>query len=95
MHPAWVRDLRDRCEATETAYLFKQWGNWIPQAHRMDPWWGQNPDAWVNEVTGETVLEGDPKLDKGSWAGVWRADKKLTGRGLDGRTWDGYPAGAP
>lgn len=26
MHPDWVRDLRDRCEGTPTAFFFKQWG---------------------------------------------------------------------
>lgn len=26
MHPAWVRDLRDRCAASGTAFFFKQWG---------------------------------------------------------------------
>jgi protein gp37 len=28
MHPAWVRDIRDRCVAASIPFLFKQWGEW-------------------------------------------------------------------
>jgi protein gp37 len=29
MHPAWVRSLRDQCAAAGTAFLFKQWGEFV------------------------------------------------------------------
>lgn len=29
MHPDWVRTVRDQCAASETPFLFKQWGEWI------------------------------------------------------------------
>lgn len=32
MHPQWVRNLRDVCEKSQTAFFFKQWGNWMPVA---------------------------------------------------------------
>ena len=28
MHPNWVTDLRDQCQAAEVAFHFKQWGEW-------------------------------------------------------------------
>jgi protein gp37 len=28
MHPAWVRDIRDRCADAGVAFFFKQWGDW-------------------------------------------------------------------
>ena len=28
MHPKWVRDIRDQCEAAGVAFFFKQWGGW-------------------------------------------------------------------
>lgn len=28
MHPEWVRDLRDRCQAAAIPFFFKQWGSW-------------------------------------------------------------------
>ena len=31
-HPTWYRSLRDDCEATGTAFLFKQWGEYRPAA---------------------------------------------------------------
>jgi protein gp37 len=30
--PAWVRDLRDRCNGAGTAFFFKQWGGQTPKA---------------------------------------------------------------
>lgn len=30
--PAWVRDIRDACAATETAFFHKQWGGRTPKA---------------------------------------------------------------
>uniref|UniRef100_UPI003F743E7B DUF5131 family protein n=1 Tax=Methylocaldum sp. GT1BB TaxID=3438963 RepID=UPI003F743E7B len=30
MRPDWVRALRDECAALETAFFFKQWGEWAP-----------------------------------------------------------------
>ena len=28
MHPDWVRDIRDRCQAARIPFFFKQWGTW-------------------------------------------------------------------
>jgi protein gp37 len=30
MHPDWVRSLRDQCQAADTPFFFKQWGEWYP-----------------------------------------------------------------
>lgn len=32
MHPDWPRGLQQACQATGVAYLFKQWGEWVPCA---------------------------------------------------------------
>jgi protein gp37 len=29
MHPDWARSIRDQCAAAGTAFLFKQWGEWV------------------------------------------------------------------
>ncbi|MEU4338940.1 phage Gp37/Gp68 family protein [Micromonospora lupini] len=34
--PAWVRDLRDQCQADEVAFFFKQWGGRTPKAGGRD-----------------------------------------------------------
>lgn len=31
MHPDWARSLRDQCQAAGVAFLFKQWGEYIPE----------------------------------------------------------------
>lgn len=30
MHPDWVRNIRNQCEATGTKFFFKQWGEYLP-----------------------------------------------------------------
>ena len=30
LDPAWARSLRDQCLKANTAFHFKQWGNWLP-----------------------------------------------------------------
>ncbi|WP_331373820.1 DUF5131 family protein [Sinorhizobium chiapasense] len=30
LHPAWASNLRRQCRDTGTAFLFKQWGEWLP-----------------------------------------------------------------
>jgi protein gp37 len=35
MHPAWVRLLRDQCEACQVHFYFKQWGEWVPRSGKV------------------------------------------------------------
>lgn len=71
MHPDWARSLRDQCQQTGTAYLFKQWGahRWVTGSR-----WDEPTQCWVDH-------------------GIvpQRVPKKLSGRSLDGRTWDEFP----
>jgi len=46
MHPQWVRDIRDQCQAAHVPFFFKQWGAWahIPSDTRYPlpqnlHWW--------------------------------------------------------
>lgn len=103
MHPAWVRDLRDRstgrcsacgdtreeCEALAVtdhpfwpvAFHFKQWGEWCPAQNGDLP--GQRYEFPGLTASG---LFSSPE------AIMRRAGKKASGRVLDGRTWDEWPA---
>jgi protein gp37 len=81
----WARSLRDQCEPWPTAFLFKQWGEWVPEktlsvGHLSDP----------RERHGEIVEDGiHPDI---TWRRLYRrVGKKAAGRELDGRTWDEYP----
>ncbi|MFC8847711.1 MULTISPECIES: DUF5131 family protein [unclassified Micromonospora] len=45
--PAWVRQLRDQCQADEVAFFFKQWGGRTPKAGGRDldgETWDEMPD---------------------------------------------------
>lgn len=85
MSPGWARDLRDRCQESGTAYFFKQWGSWAPYQYVGSGVQGQGKLPESNG--GNYVL-----TDDGHW--LVRRNKKLTGRLLDGRTWDEYPTAA-
>ena len=36
MHPDWVREIRDQCNAARIPFLFKQWGSWAPISEMSD-----------------------------------------------------------
>lgn len=76
MNPAWVEGLRDQCEAAGTAFHFKQWGHWGPDAKNAPK------SAHRVDVIGR---DGRPVT-------LVRLGKHATGRRLDGRTWDELPA---
>lgn len=83
MHPAWVRDLRDRCRAAEVAFFFKQWGAWRPR---------RGAEAWVDldgSFGGRDELRSAARLAP---ATVEQIGKARAGRRLDRRTWDQLPS---
>jgi protein gp37 len=106
MHPDWARSLRDQCTAAGVAYHFKQWGNWWPvgplyEQHDDD---GEADDARMDAVAWEmdgrevVQLESSGYIardhqpgDLRTWLMAHRG-KKASGRELDGRTWDEFPA---
>lgn len=45
MHPAWVRGLRDQCQATDTPFFFKSWGEWAS----LSEWPGSRLEPHVFE----------------------------------------------
>ncbi len=75
MHPDWVQDIRDRCQAARVPFFFKQWGEYYPL---LD---------WLAEGFGAPVHYG--LLEDGTE--MARVGRHYAGRLLDGRTWDEYP----
>ncbi len=99
MHPAWVRSLRDQCEATGVAFLHKQWGNFSPYVptspHPFDPDrtvpdWG-HPHVFVSYADGTVVTTAADVPGTGDWQTMYPMHKSRAGRRLDGQTYDGYP----
>ncbi len=82
MHRDWVRDIRDRCLMLDIPFFFKQWGEWLPLAERVELDLGPANRQW-------STVGGSP-IDGG--ATVVRVGKKAAGRELDGRIWDEYPS---
>jgi len=90
MHPAWVMDLRDRCQAAGVAFFFKQWGAHLPET------------AGGDRISGRLVLldrsgrrhRQAPPVTAGAeqLVRMRRVGKGQAGRQLDGTTWDEYPS---
>ncbi|WP_255789380.1 DUF5131 family protein [Mycobacteroides abscessus] len=93
MHPDWARSMRDQCVAAGVPFLFKQWGEWVPE--RLGLHGNNAPAAFLS--TGGVVrplINGKPACPPMAPAGdmtIRRVGKKRAGRELDGRTWDQYP----
>lgn len=88
MHPDWVREIRDQCQAAGVPFFFKQWGEWIPD----------------RQLIGLDLDFGDSfpaKKGGGAWPVhefddvciSFKLGKKITGRLIDGREWNEFPGG--
>jgi protein gp37 len=94
MHPAWVREIRDRCVAAGVPFFFKQWGKFAP----LDSQPGPYADSLVSGHVGYNGEWSSPTAK--IWAHPWPVvmagfGKKAAGRVLDGRTWDEMPVRVP
>jgi protein gp37 len=83
MHPDWARSLRDQCTTAGVAYLFKQWGEWMPNGC-----WREGSGRPPVTVREHAFTDGGRN---GFLPLVARVGKKAAGRELDGRTWDEFP----
>lgn len=93
MHPDWARSLRDQCIGAGVPFLFKQWGDWVPERLGLH---GCNAPAAFLSTGGQVrlLVDGKPAHAPFAPAGdmtIRRVGKKRAGRELDGRTWDQYP----
>lgn len=96
MHPAWVRDLRDKCQKNKTAFFFKQWGEWLPAdqfgadgnkptvANTGAKWGVLNHDGvFFENCTRWMTAPGTYSDDREVY--VYRVGRRNAGRLLDGR----------
>lgn len=90
MHPQWVASLRDQCQAAHVPFLFKQWGEWAPEIECATV--RGTESALYLEIDGTTRPAATGA--RGNAVTIQRNGKKLTGRKLEGRTWDQYPEAA-
>jgi protein gp37 len=90
MHPDWARSLRDQCDRTGTAFLFKQWGEWGP-----DDFSDTTAKCLWMSTDGTLIDGGILEVEQTDCAKpvslVVRHGKTHAGRMLDGREWNGVP----
>jgi protein gp37 len=98
MHPAWVRQVRDQCQAAGVPFTFKQWGEWAPcepgqdsvlaQGAVKDQSLGPERVHWLYQ-DGRHVAVGEGAELPDSEALTMRVGRNASGRLIDGREWDG------
>lgn len=79
----WVRSLRDQCDMLGMAFLFKQWGSWLPIRRNGGAWEAFDPAVVLTEATVVHVF--------GDGYGAAFAGRYDTGRLLDGKHYESYP----
>lgn len=96
MHPDWARSLRDQCAEADVAFLFKQWGEYLPaiDRDRDDPDWRRDyshtyaddqPEmAWLN-------IDGGCGFHGARFHVMQRVGKRVAGRLLDGVEHNAFP----
>jgi protein gp37 len=92
MHPAWARQLRDRCLHAGVAFFFKQWGAHVPEDQLAEPC---KRKLSIVDVGGRSWNRApSPAAPGAQLVRVRRVGKGRAGRLLDGQTWDQYPDAA-
>lgn len=98
LHPAWVDNIRKRCQEAGVPFMFKQWGEWVPWV-----FWGPQT-GWICSANGghksagelsAATIDSDPAWQWGERHGLYQeiayqwVGKKVAGRKLDGHYYDG------
>lgn len=93
-HPAWIRWMRDQCQAAGVPFFFKQWGEWAPFT---------DPKTLAELAVPDNVPVCLVKLggmivrpycyNDGPGQQMVRVGKRLAGAKLDGRHWREMPRG--
>ena len=85
-NPDWVKSLRDQCYKSDTAFFFKQWGEWFPVC--------EQPADGANWAIGKDKALTHIHRWKDETENVsFKVGKKNAGRFLDGREWNEFPKG--
>jgi protein gp37 len=93
MHPDWVREIRDQCEAQGVRFFFKSWGAWAQSENLdFDPI-KHNCHEVCLSINGQQYTDSLNTLECHTINGGFMTlvGKRHSGRSLDGRTWDQYP----
>lgn len=97
MHPDWARSLRDQCVAAGVPFHFKQWGAWR-EPKEGDIYDTANGRANRSNALAAYIVTDDARVhcfQHESHMNPVTMVKSVTfetGRILDGRTWDQFPA---
>jgi protein gp37 len=92
MHPGWVQQVRDGCQASGVPFYFKGWGEWEPCTIYPRPpgAWSYSPKhplLFVDTITGETRKQHIKPIPDGHFP-MQHVGRRHSGRLLDGRTYD-------
>ncbi|MBA7475644.1 hypothetical protein ES707_11016 [subsurface metagenome] len=80
MHPAWVTQIREQCQESNTPFFFKSWGEWIPVTYvngdrsYLNVTIGKNEflfmDPPINMIKSRRFQDYKHKLEGKEWRGM-------------------------
>ncbi len=83
MHPDWVRNIRDQCQAAGVQFFFKNWGKWLPV--------GQKPAGEFKPIGKHDALKRFHLWEDSDKNVSMKIGHKAVGSLLDGKVWDEIP----
>jgi len=86
MHPDWIRQIRDQCQASGTPFFFKQWGAWITS---YDSGFRSEEKSQYNRTIGECWVKNDYRFNDGQV--MVRVGAKTAGDILDNKQYHEFP----
>ncbi|RWO90879.1 phage Gp37/Gp68 family protein [Mesorhizobium sp.] len=89
MHPAWARSIRDQCQASGTAFFFKQWGEWRPSTPELAA--GNPRSGWRCLAAHPHVPRAHELYPEAGAEFIEHVGKKAAGRLLDGIEHSQFP----
>jgi protein gp37 len=93
MHPDWATSLRDQCKRVDTAFFFKQWGEWAPGTHVESD--GTLATATLFDekwIFGTQTAKQSENCHADDSPDMYRVGKRNAKPSLDGKEWKEFPA---
>lgn len=94
-HPGWVKSLQEQCKEARVAFLFKQWGEWLPLNHfkyeDISTLKADGLPSAIIYMDGSLATETNWQGPAGQGVTMYKIGKKHAGKILEGNSYTEFP----